>query len=136
MRMQVIRDRMHRVRSIFLRADRLAEVALAERYGEAFHGSGGDLLLMVDVGTPGRRPLAADFAAVLAASAVRAGDRVGLVLFSSDVELYLPPSRDRNHLRRVVRPLRLRVTSRRRRPSVPSRRDTTSPARSRRESRG
>jgi uncharacterized protein (DUF58 family) len=94
---------MHRVRSIFLRADRLAEVALAERYGHAFCGQGGDLLLMVDVGTPGRRSLAADFAAVLAASAVRAGDRVGLVLFTSRVELYLPPSRDRNHLRRVIR---------------------------------
>src|SRR6201996_2997062 len=54
------------------------------------------LLLMVDVsasgdfgsGTQSKRELAAEIASVLAFSAVRNSDKVGLILFSDQIELY------------------------------------------------
>jgi uncharacterized protein (DUF58 family) len=47
--------------------------------------------------------LAAEAGAVLALSAVQNNDKVGLVLFSDDVELTLPPSKGRRHVLRAVR---------------------------------
>ena len=71
------------------------------------------LLLAVDVsgsadfGTTGRtkRDLAAEIAAVLAFSAVRNGDHVGLLLFSDTVERFIPPLKGRRHALRLVRDL-------------------------------
>ena len=71
------------------------------------------LVLAVDVsgsadfGTTGRtkRDLAAEIAAVLAFSAVRNGDRVGLLLFSDRVERFVPPRKGLRHALRVVRDL-------------------------------
>lgn len=50
-----------------------------------------------------KRPLAAIVAAVLAFSAIRNNDRVGLMLFSDKVELFLPPKKGRSHGLRVIR---------------------------------
>lgn len=47
--------------------------------------------------------LASELAAVLAFSAVNNGDKVGLILFTDDVDLYLPPQKGRNHVLRVIR---------------------------------
>jgi len=52
-----------------------------------------------------KRPLAAIVTAVLAFSAIRNNDRVGLMLFSDEVELYLPPKKGRKHGLRVIREL-------------------------------
>jgi uncharacterized protein (DUF58 family) len=69
------------------------------------------LLLMVDVSASGdfgsgvqsKRELAAEVASVLAFSAVKNSDKVGLVLFSDQVELYVPPRKGRRHVLRIVR---------------------------------
>jgi uncharacterized protein (DUF58 family) len=46
--------------------------------------------------------VAAELAALLAASAVRNNDRVGLILFSDRVERFEPPSRDRHAVLRIL----------------------------------
>ena len=50
-----------------------------------------------------KRELAAEAAGVLAASAIRNRDKVGLILFSDDVELYIPPGKGRMHIMRLIR---------------------------------
>ena len=47
--------------------------------------------------------LASELAAVLAFSATNNGDKVGLILFTDEVELYLPPKKGRHHVMRVIR---------------------------------
>ncbi len=44
----------------------------------------------------------AEISAVLALSAVRSGDRVGLLTFGSEVSGYLPPGKGRSHALRIV----------------------------------
>ncbi|HEY2344102.1 MAG TPA: VWA domain-containing protein, partial [Chthoniobacteraceae bacterium] len=44
-----------------------------------------------------------EIASVLAFSAVKNSDKVGLLLFSDQVELYLPPRKGRRHVLRIVR---------------------------------
>src|SRR5436190_14431154 len=69
------------------------------------------LMLVVDVSASGnfgsgaqsKRELAAELASVLAFSAIRNCDKVGLVLFSDRVEHYVPPKKGRRHVLRVVR---------------------------------
>jgi uncharacterized protein (DUF58 family) len=69
------------------------------------------LLLLVDVSASGnfgsgeqnKRELAAELASVLAFSAIRNSDKVGLVLFTDEVEEYIPPRKGRRHVLRVVR---------------------------------
>jgi len=46
--------------------------------------------------------LAARIAATLAFSAIRNNDRVGLVIFTDRIELYVPPKKGRKHVLRVV----------------------------------
>lgn len=50
-----------------------------------------------------KRPLAAIVTALLAFSAVRNNDRVGLMLFSDKVELFLPAKKGRKHGLRIIR---------------------------------
>jgi uncharacterized protein (DUF58 family) len=50
-----------------------------------------------------KRDLAAELASVLAFSAIRNNDKVGLLLYSDRVERYLPPKKGRRHVLRVVR---------------------------------
>ncbi len=58
-------------------------------------------------GSTGRqkRDLAAELGAVLAYSAIRNNDKVGLSLFSTHNELYVPPRNGRNHILRLIRDL-------------------------------
>jgi len=49
--------------------------------------------------------LIAEMGALLAFSAIRNQDKVGLVLFSSEIELYLRPQKDVRHVLRVIREL-------------------------------
>lgn len=68
-------------------------------------------LLAIDVSASGvfgsgdcsKRERAAELACTLALSATRNNDKVGLVLFSDSVELYVPPSKGRRHVLRLVR---------------------------------
>lgn len=69
------------------------------------------ILLMVDVSASGnfgsspqsKRELAAELSSVLAFSAMRNNDKVGLILFSDQVEEYIPPRKGRRHVLRVIR---------------------------------
>jgi uncharacterized protein (DUF58 family) len=69
------------------------------------------LLLMVDVSASGdfgsgmqsKREFAAEIASVLAFSAVKNSDKVGLLLFTDKVELFVPPRKGRRHVLRIVR---------------------------------
>ena len=69
------------------------------------------VLLVVDVSASGmfgsvelsKRELAAEVASILAFSAINNNDKVGLLLFSDDVELYIPPKKGRMHTLRLIR---------------------------------
>lgn len=50
-----------------------------------------------------KRELAAEVAAVLAFSAIHNNDKVGLLLFSDQVELFIPPKKGRLHILRLIR---------------------------------
>lgn len=60
-----------------------------------------------DTGSTGqsKADLAAELVALLAFSAIRNNDRVGLLLFTGGTELYLPPRKGRLNVLRVVREL-------------------------------
>src|ERR1700719_4737924 len=69
------------------------------------------LFLVVDISASGnfgsgamaKRDLAAEVASVLAFSAIRNSDKVGLILYTDRIERYLPPRKGRRHVLRVVR---------------------------------
>ncbi len=50
-----------------------------------------------------KREFAAEIAGTLAISATRSSDKVGLILFSDRVELFLPPRKGRRHILRIIR---------------------------------
>jgi uncharacterized protein (DUF58 family) len=69
------------------------------------------ILLIVDVSASGnfgsaaqsKRELAAEVASVLAFSAIRNSDKVGLILYTDRIEEYIPPKKGRRHVLRVAR---------------------------------
>jgi uncharacterized protein (DUF58 family) len=69
------------------------------------------VMLMVDASGSGRfgsvgrlkNELATELCAVLAFSAIKNNDKVGLIMFTEEVELYVPPSKGRQHVLRVIR---------------------------------
>jgi len=52
-----------------------------------------------------KRDVASEVASVLAYSAINNNDKVGLLLFSDQTELYVPPRKGRNHILRLIRDL-------------------------------
>ena len=56
-------------------------------------------------GAQQKNELAAEFSAVIAFSAIRNNDKVGLVLFTDEVEMYIPPKKGKKHVLRVIREL-------------------------------
>jgi uncharacterized protein (DUF58 family) len=69
------------------------------------------VMLVVDVSASGefgsvnlsKRELAAELACLLAFSAIRNNDKVGLILFSDHVEHFIPPKKGRLHTLRLIR---------------------------------
>lgn len=69
------------------------------------------IMLMIDISgsgefgssTSSKRELMAEIGSVLAFSAVRNSDKVGLVLFTDTPELYIPPKKGRGHILRIIR---------------------------------
>jgi uncharacterized protein (DUF58 family) len=69
------------------------------------------VILIVDVSASGqfgsvrqtKNELAAELAAVLAFSAIRNNDKVGLIMFTDQIEKYVPPKKGRRHVLRVIR---------------------------------
>lgn len=52
-----------------------------------------------------KREVAAEMGALLAFSAIKNNDRVGAIVFTDDVEMYIPPRKGRGHVLRVIRDL-------------------------------
>lgn len=69
------------------------------------------VMLLVDVSASGsfgsagrlKAEVTAEAAAVLAYTAIRSNDRVGLLLFTDTVERYIPPKKGRSHIWRIIR---------------------------------
>jgi len=69
------------------------------------------VMLMVDASSSGRfgsvsktkSEIAAEMCAVLAFSAIRNNDKVGLIIFTDRIEKFLPPKKGRSHVLRVIR---------------------------------
>jgi uncharacterized protein (DUF58 family) len=69
------------------------------------------VVLVVDVSASGnfgsvsqsKRELAAEVACLLAFSAIRNNDKVGLLLFTDRVEFFIPPKKGRSHTLRIIR---------------------------------
>jgi uncharacterized protein (DUF58 family) len=70
-----------------------------------------NILLLVDIsasgnfgsGSQSKRELAGEVASLLALSAIRNSDKVGLLLYTDRIEQYIPPKKGRRHVLRVVR---------------------------------
>jgi len=52
-----------------------------------------------------KNELAAEFCAVLAFAAVKNNDKVGLILFTDSIEMFIPPKKGMKHVLRVIREL-------------------------------
>lgn len=71
------------------------------------------MMLMVDVsgseffGTASqfKNEVVTEIAATLAFSATQNNDKIGLILFSNEIELYIPPKKGRSHVLRIIREL-------------------------------
>src|SRR5271157_3478206 len=71
------------------------------------------VMLVVDASSSGhfgsvsrfKDEVAVELCALLAFSAIKNNDRVGLIIFTSDVEKYIPPKKGKNHVLRVIREL-------------------------------
>jgi len=69
------------------------------------------VMLAVDVSSSGafgsanklKNEIAAEVAAVLAYTAIKSNDRVGLIIFSDRIERFIPPKKGRAHVWRVIR---------------------------------
>ena len=76
------------------------------------------ILLAVDISkstrygsdTQSKREKLAELAALIAFSACRNGDKVGLLLFTDETELYLPPTKGHKHVLRILREILFRPT--------------------------
>ena len=69
------------------------------------------VMLLVDLSASGRfgtrskskNQVAAETAAILAFSAIKNNDKVGMIVFTDQVELYIPPKKGRSHVLRLIR---------------------------------
>lgn len=71
------------------------------------------MMLVVDVSASGlfgtrnsfKQDIITEIAATLAFSATQNNDKIGLILFSDQIELYIPPKKGRSHVLRIIREL-------------------------------
>lgn len=70
------------------------------------------VMLLVDVsasdsfGTKGlKKDLITEIAAVIAVSAIQNNDKVGMILFTDQVEKFIPPKKGKSHILRIIREL-------------------------------
>jgi uncharacterized protein (DUF58 family) len=80
------------------------------------------VMLLVDVSSSGnfgsgaklKNEVAAEIASLLAYTAIKSNDRVGLIIFSDRIEHFIPPKKGRAHVWRVIRDILTFRTPRRR----------------------
>ncbi|MBI5775378.1 MAG: DUF58 domain-containing protein [Verrucomicrobia bacterium] len=77
----------------FVEERELTVILLVDLSGSGLFGSGAQ----------SKRELAAEIASVLAFSAIRNNDKVGLVLYTDGIEKFIPPRKGRRHVLRVIR---------------------------------
>ena len=71
------------------------------------------MMLVVDVSASGlfgtrnsfKQDIITEIAATLAFSATQNNDKIGLILFTDEIELYIPPKKGRSHVLRIIREL-------------------------------
>lgn len=71
------------------------------------------MMLMVDVsgselfgtGNQFKKEVVTEISATLAFSAMQNNDKVGIILFSDEVELFIPPKKGKSHILRIIREL-------------------------------
>ncbi|HET8753506.1 MAG TPA: DUF58 domain-containing protein [Salinimicrobium sp.] len=71
------------------------------------------MMLLVDVSGSGlfgtrqsfKKDIITEIAATLAFSATQNNDKIGLILFTDEIELYIPPKKGRSHVLRIIREL-------------------------------
>ncbi len=71
------------------------------------------MMLLIDVSGSGgfgtnlqfKKDTATEIAATLAFSATQNNDKIGLILFSDQIELYIPPKKGKSHVLRIIREL-------------------------------
>lgn len=71
------------------------------------------VILAVDISSSGefgshtqlKREIAAELCAIIAFSAINNNDKVGLIMFTGEVEKYIPPRKGKKHVLRVIREL-------------------------------
>jgi uncharacterized protein (DUF58 family) len=78
---------------VFEEERELTVMLLVDASGSGQFGSRGSL----------KEELAAEVSAVLAFSAIKNNDRVGLIIFTGQIELYIPPKKGLKHVLRVIR---------------------------------
>src|ERR687892_468554 len=78
------------VRRIHIRTRRLVDGAFAGEYHSLFKGE-----------------IATELCALLALSAIRNNDKVGLILFTDRIERFIPPQKGRNRALQVIREMLL-----------------------------
>lgn len=80
---------------VFEEERELTVMLLVDLSGSQFFGSQGQL----------KRDVAVELSAILAFSAMKNNDKVGALLFSDQIEKYVPPRKGRSHALRIVREL-------------------------------
>jgi uncharacterized protein (DUF58 family) len=80
---------------IFEEERELTVMLLVDLSGSQFFGSQGQL----------KRDIAVEISAILAFSAMKTGDKVGAMLFSDQIEKFIPPRKGQSHSLRIVREL-------------------------------
>jgi uncharacterized protein (DUF58 family) len=85
----------HTFVKVFEEERELTVMLLVDMSGSQFFGSQGQL----------KRDVAVELSAILAFSAMKNNDKVGTILFSDEIELFVPPRKGRSHALRIVREL-------------------------------
>lgn len=80
---------------VFEEERELTVMLLIDLSGSQFFGSQGQL----------KRDVAVELSAILAFSAMKNNDKVGAILFSDQIEKFIPPRKGRSHALRIVREL-------------------------------
>jgi uncharacterized protein (DUF58 family) len=80
---------------VFEEERELTVMLLVDLSGSQFFGSQGQL----------KRDIAVEISAILAFSAMKNGDKVGALLFSDQIERFVPPRKGQSHALRIVREL-------------------------------
>ena len=69
------------------------------------------VMLLIDVSASGnfgtseqfKRELATEISAILAFSAIKNNDKVGVIFFTEEVEKFIPPKKGKSHILRIIR---------------------------------